>query len=174
MSSDHSYERSAHQPDPREMSAGPRAVFEYWEQLRGERPMPAWQEFEWMALPANVIPWCAVVDISETPLDFIYRFWGTARSNLQGQEYTGVSVRDVKPRNLADKIFDEYSQVWKNKKPVYFVTTEPTDGKRGVLEYHFLRIPFGDATQSVTQILSIGMYEETDIKVIQKFFQPDA
>lgn len=49
-------------------------VFAYWEELRGGRETPQWRDFDWMRLPARVIPWCAVADVQEAPLDFVYRF----------------------------------------------------------------------------------------------------
>ncbi len=157
--------------DTSQMSDGLRRVYDYWQQLRGEKQMPQWSAFDWMELPVDVIPWCVVVDVTQDSLDFIYRFWGTARTALQGKDYTGLSIRDVTPNELSRKIFDEYSMIAEKGLPVHFVTTDFSDADGKKFEYHFLRIPFGGDGQHVTQILAVGMHEEMDIKIIQNFFE---
>jgi len=160
-------------PDVNQMNPGLREVFKYWQRLCGTNIIPSWTDFDWMELPSDVIPWCVVMDAVEEPLDFVYRFWGTARTQLQGTDYTGMSVSEVSPQSLSLKIFEEYKSVWETGKPAHFVTTDFSDINGQRFEYHFLRIPFGDDQQRVTQILGVGMHEEQDIKRIQNFFQPD-
>jgi len=170
---EHHFELDELAPDKTRMKAGLREVFETWERLCGAKDMPAWGDFDWMELPPQVIPWCAVVDVvNETP-DFVYRFWGTARTRLQGRDYTGLPIRDVRPRELSDKIYKEYKNVWTQGKPIHFVTSDFDihDGKKA--EYHFLRLPFGDDGDRVTQIFAVGIYEEAEIKNIQNFFQEE-
>jgi hypothetical protein len=81
-----SYETVNKMPKAGAMTGLLNDVFAYWEELRGDLVTPPWRAFDWMRLPPAVIPWCAVVDVHEDPLDFVYRFWGTARTALQGRD----------------------------------------------------------------------------------------
>ena len=156
-------------PVPTDMVPGLTAVYDYWERLRGDAKIPNWSAFDWMNLPMKVIPWCTVVDVKSDPLDFVYRFWGTERARLQGRDYTGVSVQDVEPDTLSEKIWEEYSLITENAEPIYFVTKEANIPNGETFEYHFLRLPFGEQRR-VTQILAVGLHEERDIKKIQNYF----
>ena len=145
-------------------------VYAYWDELRGAHETPQWRAFNWMRLPPKVIPWCAVADVRENPLDFVYRFWGTARTELQGHDYTGWSIGDVSPASVAAKIVEEYRSIYQSRKPVYFETSYVSEGKSGVFVYHFLRLPLASAEMPVGHILSAGLYEETDIRKIHDLF----
>jgi hypothetical protein len=144
--------------------------FAYREELRGGRETPQWRDFDWMRLPARVIPWCAVADVQGDPLDFVYRFWGTARTLLQGKDYTGWSIADVEPKSVAEKIAGEYRAVYENREPVYFETTYDRGEFARPFAYHFLRLPFASKVKPVGHILSVGTFEETDIRKIHDFF----
>ena len=163
------YETTSDRPDQADMMPGLRAVYEYWNDIRRERSMPLWADFDWMKIPADIIPWCAVVDVHEELQDIVYRFWGTQRSKLQGRDYTGTSIRDVKPDEVARKIWKEYSSVAVTGEPAFFATKDMLNQDGEFMEYHFLRLPFG-LRGSVTQILAVGLYEEEEIKKIQNFF----
>ena len=162
-------EQQAVTPAPADMRPGLRETYEYWLRIKGDRELPVWADFDWMHLPSDVIPWCAVVDVKTDPLDFVYRFWGTARATLQNAEYTGTSIRDVKPKTVADKIWREYSHIAESAQPVHFTTTSAEEIDGETFSYSFIRLPFG-ADNRVDQILALGMYEETDIKKIQDFY----
>jgi len=152
------------------MYEGLNDVFAYWSRLRGDRDMPAWSDCDWMALPPGVIPWCAVVDVRQEPLDFVYRFWGTARTAFQGHDYTGWSIADVSPKTVSEKILGEYRMIYEERKPVYFETVYAEDGVDAPFNYHFLRLPFGPDDGLVTQILGAGLFEEKEIRKVHDFF----
>ena len=113
-----SYETIYKVPVAGAMTGALNDVYAYWEELRSEPSLPKWRNFDWMRLPFAVIPWCAVVDVREDPLDFVYRFWGTARTILQGHDYTGWSISQVSPDSVAEKIAGEYRAIYEQREPV--------------------------------------------------------
>jgi hypothetical protein len=60
-----------------------------------------WPDGRELAIPADAIPWCTVVDYIPYPQDFRYRFWGTARTRIQGYDVTGKSTLDLRPFSVA-------------------------------------------------------------------------
>ena len=128
-------------------------VFEYWKGVCGDRLAPAWTDFHLEHLPTKAIPWCAVVDVLQSPLDFVYRFHGTARVRMQGRELTGQSIRNLKPLNFADKAFKELSHAYEQKSPVHIKTTcDPQNGNQ--FSYDILRLPFCNDEEAITQIFT--------------------
>ena len=59
-------------------------VLSRWGSLRNGRVAPSWSDFDWLALPASVTPYCAVVDVKFDALDFIRRFWTRSGPNCIG------------------------------------------------------------------------------------------
>lgn len=72
-------------------------VYEYWDRVRGEKFAPSLKEFHLDDLPPAIIPNMAVVDFIGPPLDFLYRFFGSAMVEASGMELTGK-------RYYADKV----------------------------------------------------------------------
>ncbi|MBO6519554.1 MAG: hypothetical protein JJ900_01575 [Rhodospirillales bacterium] len=163
------FEKTTGIPNVEELAPGLKVAFEYWLEIKGERDCPKWSDFDWLRLPADTIPWCAVVDVHEDPVDFVYRFWGTARASLQHADYTGKSIKTVKPASMAEKIWDEYMEIARSGTPIHYRTTAQTDDDNDAVSYNFIRLPFGDGGR-VTQILALGMHEESNIKLIQNFY----
>ncbi len=144
-------------------------VHGYWLELLGSGELPLWRDFDWLRLPPAVIPWCVVVDVHENPSGFVYRFWGTARTLVHGVDRTGRSVTDAVSPEIAVKVFNEYRLVYEERQPYYFETVLTSDLQPDGLGYHVLRLPFASDTMQVSQILAVGLYQETDIRRIAEF-----
>ncbi|MDA0997111.1 MAG: PAS domain-containing protein [Proteobacteria bacterium] len=146
------------------------AIYAYWDEIRGGRLAPAWQDFDWLRIPIPAISWCTVVDVRHDPLDFVYRFWGTSRTMLQGKDYTGSSIKEIDQKNTADKAFSEYALVVERREPIYVTTSELVTGEKERISYHFLRLPFSDDGENIHQILGVGIYQEAQIKKLMDFY----
>ena len=85
--------------------------YAYWRQLKGERWAPAWKEWQWSEIPAELIPYFAVVNVSYHPLEFMYRFWGTANARMHGIEMTDKTTADIRSPVTAKSTLDQYRQV---------------------------------------------------------------
>lgn len=127
-----------------ELSEGFTRVFEYWNEIRGERRFPSWRDVDMMALPLAMIPWCTVVDVKPGGEDFIFRFFGTARVYLQGRDYTGRSVKEFSAKPVAEKVFGELQAVMRHEGPLLFRTSLLSGPIRPTrpASYEVLRLPF--------------------------------
>lgn len=67
------------------------AAYEYWNQRRGKAFAPPRKSFRLEELPPGLVPYMAMVDFVGPPLDFYYRFFGTAMVERSGCELTGKS-----------------------------------------------------------------------------------
>lgn len=138
-------------------------TYRYWDGLRNGGIGPAWRDFNLAALPPTLIPWCTVVDVINEPLDFKFRFWGTARVALQGRELTSRSVNDLMPPQFAAMVFANDMEVVETKSALHTISTfEAEDVTRG--SYEFLLLPFSDDTANVTAILTASSYNEAAIR----------
>ena len=59
-------------------------------------------------MPGELVRQAAVVEVRRNPLDFVYCYWGEGRTAMQGGDYTGMSVREFKPKQIAEKAIIEY------------------------------------------------------------------
>ena len=144
-----------------------RAVLQHWEDIRGDNTLPMWRDWDWLELPSEVIPWCAVVDVIDDGDDFTHRFWGTARRDLFNIDYTGQRVSEMRPDAVAEKSHRELCDVCAVAKPVYIVTTGYDFGDQ-TSAYFMLRLPFGDGA-GVSNVLSVVAFETDDLRTIHKF-----
>jgi hypothetical protein len=94
------------------------ACYQHWLDIKGDRWAPKWSEWQWMDLPTNLIPYFIVVDVCRDPLDFVYRFWGTALNTMHSIEMTNKSVRDIRSPVTADAAFEQYQEVVECKQAI--------------------------------------------------------
>ncbi|MBO6521389.1 MAG: PAS domain-containing protein [Rhodospirillales bacterium] len=142
----------------------------YWDSLRDGAFAPSWARFDWSCVSPQIIPRCAVVDVRRHPLDFVYRFWGTRRTSVQGADYTGKTLRDLRPKAIAEKSFREYCNVIAERSPLLIRTHSPAIKWAPAFDYEFLRLPFSDSGEEVNQILSIGQYDPTVMKLVMDLY----
>jgi len=141
----------------------------YWDFLRGDRLAPAWHEFNWLEFPVEIIPYCGVIDIKRDPLDFIYRFWGTAHATTMSQEMTGKSVRDMKPASEGQSVYDQYLETFKSAKPRLFVNSIRTHTLGTELTEVSLRLPFSNSGEQIDHILAFSDMRQ-DLKDFETAF----
>jgi len=153
------YEVDCMQPRLEALQGGLKNVFAHWREIQGEKFAPSWREFNWDYIPTELIPWFAVVDVKYEPLDFIYRFWGSARTRVQDKDYTGKSVRDFQPLSISKKAFNEYQHVVDNKSAIHLRTKGLTNFKNEPFTYDFLRLPFSYDGERVDNIIGVGLYD---------------
>lgn len=65
-------------PDLTSERPGYQICYDYWVSLKGNRHLPSWRDWQWSALPPDIIPYFMVVDVHRDPMDYVFRFWGTA------------------------------------------------------------------------------------------------
>jgi hypothetical protein len=126
--------------------------YEYWQRLKGARRSPAWREWDWLELPVRLIPYFLVVDVRYDPLDFVYRFWGTASVDMHGKDFTGLSISEIRSPQTAKLTEAQYAEVVEHHEALGSEYTVKA-GENGLAYVQTsLRLPFSDDGENVTQI----------------------
>lgn len=66
-----------------------KAAYDYWDSIRDGAIGPPRRKFMLEDLPPKLVPCMAMVDFIGPPLDYFYRFFGTAMVEASGRELTG-------------------------------------------------------------------------------------
>ncbi len=126
--------------------------YEYWQRLRGARRSPRWSEWDWFQLPVDLIPYFIVVDVTTPPLDFVYRFYGTASVTMHGKDFTGLSVSKIRSAQESCATHAQYAEVVTHHEAIGSKYTVQV-GISGIpIVQTSLRMPFSDDGETVSQI----------------------
>lgn len=128
----------------------------YWKSLKTDDSPPSWNKFDWMKIPLDIIPYCGVVDVIIEPLDFVYRFWGTAHASAMKQELTGKSVKEMRPVSESLSVFKQYEQTFNAGEPQLFTNTIHWVSQVQDMKEYSLRLPFSDNGKSIDKILAFS------------------
>ena len=150
-------------------------LFEHWTELRGRRFAPAWSAFDWDGVPPRLVPHCATVEVRRNPLDFVYVYWGVGRKVMQRGDYTGKSMRDFRPKAIAEKAIRESCEVLTQQAAICVMTESLESGHSQPFDYQFLRLPFSEDGETVSHIMGVGLYDEKVMQRAYDFYnaQPD-
>ena len=146
-----------------------RLCLEMWQRLRGNQFAPPWSAFDWSGIPSGIIPHMGVVDVRSDPLDFVYRFWGSAHVTAHGQELTGRSVRDMRPVEEAHSVFTQYRETLIAREARLYTNSIRLDGSETILTETSLRLPFSNDGQHIHQILAFSDIRDSHTGVRQLF-----
>lgn len=132
-----------------------RAIFEYWDRIRGRRAMPRRRDFDPVDVPAHLAGLLLIdvegVDPEGTGI-YRYRVVGTAEVANRGHDPTGKLVVEGFFGPSRDEILSTYEAVRQGGtflyEPLHFVSED----KRLVDEYSIL-LPFSEDGATVSQIL---------------------
>lgn len=157
--------------DPSKVSDPDHRVFlDYWDNLRGDRLAPPWSEWDWSKIPANLIPYCFVVNVLDNGHDFRYRFWGTAHTKIHGVDYTGRKTSDILPKDVADIARAQYEQAFRNQKPVIYLHELRVGSYQSPRIQTSLRLPLSSDGQNIDQLFSFADWREIQ-EDMKKFFE---
>ncbi len=118
---------------------------------------PSWSDIALIDLPADLLPKICVVDVETTPLDFTYRYWGTAITSMHHYDLSGKSVKSLTPPDYAQCIWDQYEVVSSTKKPHTFLTEVPLDTGYKTF-YIAMRLPLSSDGKTIDKILAAEEY----------------
>lgn len=126
--------------------------YAYWQSLCGDRKSPSWREWDWMRIPTRLIPYFLVVDVHYDPIDFVYRFWGTASVTMHDKDFTGLSINAIRSPITARMTRQQYMDVVEAHEAIGSEYTIKA-GENGPAHVQIsLRMPFSDDGERVTQI----------------------
>jgi hypothetical protein len=130
-------------------------VIDFWENRRKARFAPTLREISLMDLGGKIVPQCAVVDVSQDPPGFRYRFFGTGLVDLYGAELTGRTPHDNEPSGVGWLCTAQYAEVVASREPRFFISYTPTR-IGGARPSNFLRLPLADEHgDAVSHILTV-------------------
>ena len=131
-----------------------RWLFKHWNDTRGARTLPAWQELEgraFAAMSAN-LSFTDVVAADGRPR-FLIRYHGSRIGEAYGANCHGKYLDEILPATFRDAALATYWQVVEGRQPVYTaVDTHDSDGR--VVHYERLLLPFGRDGANVDRILA--------------------
>ena len=134
-------------------------VYDYWDQMRGDRFAPSWADLDLLALEPTMITHVCVVDVPEDHPPFPYRFFGTSLTMLHDLELSGKTTAIIKPDKYRAVCEDQYCKIIKARSPALFAGKIETES--GIVREHFhLRMPLSDDARSVTNIITIEKFDE--------------
>jgi hypothetical protein len=107
-----------------------RRIWDYWNDRRGDRPLPGRRDIDPLSIPADLLPGIMLTEVLREPPWLRYRLVGTAQVALRGRDPTGQPVAGnymcahlgVKP----DETMLNYRIVIEKRMPVY--TYNPVTG----------------------------------------------
>lgn len=129
-----------------------RAIYQYWLEKCGDRPMPARAELDPVDMPKGLLPGLCLVDVVADERRYVYRLVGTADVEVRGQDPTGKSVIEGFFGPSVDDVLATYDRVVSSRAPhldlEHFLAT---NGRYVTEETIFL--PLSDGRENVDKIL---------------------
>ena len=139
-------------------------TFTYWKKITPAGAIgPAWGVFRLQDLSPEAISLTLVVDVLREPLDFRYRFWGTAHVERKKIDRTGQKTSDEHPQGRGPKVAGEYQTVVERRIPLLFSRLIEFPDGRLPLPQLALRLPLSDDGNQVTGIASVTYWDENQL-----------
>lgn len=140
-----------------------RDLYAYWQRKKAGRQMPARADVEPTEIP-RLLPWIALVEITENPQRFCFRLAGTQVETFYGGKVSGrwLDELDFSDHNAA--IAAQYAEAAQSGEPsvARFAFTKQ-DGRH--IEYERVLLPLSSDGRNVDMLL-IGYGLETSFQMI--------
>lgn len=137
--------------DP-EMFPDLKLCLDVWDEARGSRLAPSWNDLGFSAFPDHVIARSILVDIEREPLNFLYRFFGSVFCDIEGYDMTGKSVDDYQPPEAAAITRNRMEAFYKKGEPELYIMREgEVSAKVGGDIYIGIRLPLSNSGETIDQ-----------------------
>lgn len=141
-------------------------TYAYWRKVTPAGAIgPAWGVFKLHELPAEAISHALVVDVFPDPLDFRYRYWGTAHVERKKIDRTGRKTSEEHPQGRGPMVASEYAAVVERRAPIVFSRMIEFPEGRLPLPQIALRLPLSQDGENVTGIASVTNWDGGGIAV---------
>lgn len=132
-----------------------KAVYAYWQQKRGGRPMPARRDIEPLDIPA-VLPHLMLIDVEPGPR-YRYRLFGTEVTEAFGMNPTGKYVDEVMVGDYEKFLLGLYDDLCREKQPIYSTSIYGTkrDAKMWTQR---LMLPLSSDGSTVDKVLACQVF----------------
>jgi hypothetical protein len=89
-----------------------KAVFDYWLDLKGDRPAPERSEIDPIRIPRLTLPYLLLVELTDKPFRVKYRLVGTYCVEIFGMDYTGLFLDELGvSKDIAEQLHKDYVYV---------------------------------------------------------------
>ena len=132
-------------------------LYDYWNAIRGDRPMPARCDMDPVDIPAllaNIV----LLDVEHAPLRFRVRVYGTAVTDSRGADLTGRYLDEFDDSPALQMYISANRQTIETKAP-HFLTAQYPDNSCRPSYFHRLGLPFSKDGSRVDMIL-VGCYRK--------------
>ena len=130
------------------------SVFNIWDDWRGDRKAPPWEEVKLIELPVALISQTLVCDVVEGGKDYKYRFWGTGSVALYKHESTGRHLSEFGwSEELVARTREQLAGVISTQEPALYYSIFTTE-TGAVANKVNLRMPLMDEPGLVTKIIT--------------------
>jgi hypothetical protein len=128
------------------------ALYEYWLEKCGDRPMPMRSDIDPTSMPRHALPGISIVDVVQDDRRYVYRLVGTGDVEVRGNDPTGRSVLEGFFAPTAEDALACYDRVVSTRAPLLDSTPFVAPGGRYVTE-ETLFLPLSEDGENVNKIL---------------------
>ena len=144
----------------------------YWAARAGANGMPAWTDIRLVEFPATILPWLVVMDVVSDTRSFVFRYWGTERTNLQGVDMTGKSVKELKIPGLAAAMLHQNERAVAARAPILYRNRFVAPSGLTV-QYEALRLPVTNGGECVDKVLALSRFvDDQDVVLRNSELEP--
>jgi hypothetical protein len=94
-----------------------KAIYRYWLEKCGDKPMPARSDIDPLEMPKGVLPGVCLVDVVSDDRRYVYRLVGTVDVEVRGYDPTGKSVLEGYFGPSAETVLANYDRVASTRAP---------------------------------------------------------
>lgn len=118
-----------------------RALYDYWNSLRGDRVAPDADDIDALDIPRTALPYVILVDLEQNPLRARYRLVGTHGTQAAGWDYTGKYVDELDmPNTLSEEVMEDFAFALEQR-PMYANYEWPLRDDRGIVSVELIQLP---------------------------------
>ena len=128
----------------------------YCAERSGPTGMAQWSDIRLVDFPSSLLPVLVIMDVVDDARAFVFRYWGTERTNLQGVDMTGKSVMDLAIPGLAEGMLEQNLRAVEARGPILYRNCFRSPSGR-VVEYDALRLPVLDGSD-ISKVFAVSQF----------------
>ena len=126
-------------------------LLRYWDEKRGDRPMPARRDIDPIELRSH-LGRLSLVDLEYDPFRLRYRLIGTNITETLGRDMTGRYFDEIYPPNILSDTLAAYGWMTENKKPLRGFGNALC-AEKSMFEFEILNLPLSEDGTRVNMVL---------------------
>jgi hypothetical protein len=135
-------------------------IFDYWRMIAPPGILPGRQHIDPLEIPADLLPWIALVDVisDSEKRRFRFRLVGTGNVSRYGRDPTGKWFEETYPGQILDRQTTAYDEVATSKQPQLSHNSLPVAGQE-FLTYQRLLLPLASDGNTVDMIMALIVFD---------------